>query len=122
MRVASRINVLEIPSALNALHRSERAISPTSPRLVVDHDLAHSISAGLSAWTTFDSLGSSSEEQELVRRRLIGEGFAMGRLDASEISALLVEYGRRLALRGADPYRWKAYIKAANNLVAFGEP
>jgi len=46
----------------------------------------------------------------------------MGRLDASEISALLVEYGRRLALRGADPYRWKAYIKAANNLVAFGEP
>ena len=46
----------------------------------------------------------------------------MKNLDASEVAALLAEYGRRSALRGGNPYRAKAYLKAAENLLGLGEP
>src|SRR3954466_1625107 len=46
----------------------------------------------------------------------------MPKLDALEVAALLAEYGRRSALRGGNPYRPKAYIRAAENLTALGEP
>lgn len=46
----------------------------------------------------------------------------MARLNASEVAALLTEYGRRSALRGGNPYRSKAYIRAAENLLALEEP
>src|SRR5215213_5989337 len=35
---------------------------------------------------------------------------------------MLAEYGRRSALRGGNPYRAKAYIRAAENLAAVSEP
>jgi DNA polymerase (family 10) len=44
------------------------------------------------------------------------------KLDASGVAALLAEYGRRSALRGGNPYRAKAYLKAAENLLGLGEP
>jgi len=44
------------------------------------------------------------------------------KLDASEVAALLAEFGRRSALRGGNPYRAKAYLKAAENLLGLGEP
>jgi DNA polymerase (family 10) len=34
-------------------------------------------------------------------------------LDASEVAKLLAEYGRRAALAGGNPYRSKAYLRAA---------
>ena len=40
----------------------------------------------------------------------------------SELAALLAEYGRRSALHGGNPYRSKAYIRAAENLAALAEP
>src|SRR5215212_1741463 len=46
----------------------------------------------------------------------------MAKLDASGVAALLAEYGRRSALRGGNPYRSKAYIRAADNLAALAEP
>ena len=46
----------------------------------------------------------------------------MPKLNASEVGALLAEYGRRSALRGGNPYRSKAYIRAAENLSAPAEP
>src|SRR5690349_11460631 len=46
----------------------------------------------------------------------------MPQLDASDVAALLAEYGRRSALRGGNPYRAKAYIRAAENLNALAEP
>jgi DNA polymerase (family 10) len=46
----------------------------------------------------------------------------MVKLDASEVAAVLGEYGRRSALRGGNPYRSKAYIRAAENLLALAEP
>jgi len=46
----------------------------------------------------------------------------MAKLDAPEVATLLAEYGRRSALRGGNPYRSKAYIKAAENLAALAEP
>src|SRR6476619_7471995 len=46
----------------------------------------------------------------------------MAKLDATEVAALLAEYGRRSALRGGNPYRAKAYIRAAENLAALAEP
>src|SRR4051812_10674665 len=46
----------------------------------------------------------------------------MAKLDAHEVAALLGEYGRRSALRGGNPYRSKAYIRAAENLAALAEP
>ena len=46
----------------------------------------------------------------------------MAKLDAPEVATLLAEYGRRSALRGGNPYRSKAYIRAAENLAALAEP
>jgi DNA polymerase (family X) len=46
----------------------------------------------------------------------------MAKLDAPQVAALLAEYGRRSSLRGANPYRTKAYIRAAENLLALAEP
>ena len=46
----------------------------------------------------------------------------MAKLEAPEVATLLAEYGRRSALRGDNPYRSKAYIRAAENLAAVSEP
>jgi DNA polymerase (family 10) len=42
--------------------------------------------------------------------------------NATEVARLLTEYGRRTALAGGDPYRSKAYIRAAENLASVAEP
>jgi DNA polymerase (family X) len=34
-------------------------------------------------------------------------------LDASEVAALLREFGQRMALRGGNPFRAKSYARAA---------
>ena len=46
----------------------------------------------------------------------------MPKLDALEVAELLVEYGRRKMLLGGNPYRAKAYIRAAENLALLTEP
>ena len=46
----------------------------------------------------------------------------MGKAAASDVAKLLLEYGRRCALAGADPYRVKAYLRAAESLAAQTEP
>jgi len=43
-------------------------------------------------------------------------------LSAPEVAVLLREYGQRAALRGGNPYRAKAYTRAAENLLALIEP
>src|SRR3954471_19951716 len=43
-------------------------------------------------------------------------------LAAAEVALLLREFGQRTALRGGNPYRAKAYTRAAENLVALAEP
>jgi DNA polymerase (family X) len=43
-------------------------------------------------------------------------------LDASSVAALLAEYGQRAALRGGNPYRARAYARAAENLMALAMP
>ena len=43
-------------------------------------------------------------------------------LSAPEVAVLLREYGQRTALRGGNPYRAKAYTRAAENLLALIEP
>src|SRR5215203_991898 len=50
------------------------------------------------------------------------EDLCMPKLDASGVAALLAEYGNRSALRGGNPYRSKAYVRAAENLTALAEP
>jgi DNA polymerase (family 10) len=52
----------------------------------------------------------------------LAEGSRMPKLDASELAGLLAEYGRRSSFRGGNPYRAKAYIRAAENLAALTEP
>jgi DNA polymerase (family 10) len=44
------------------------------------------------------------------------------KLNASAVAALLHEFGQRTALRGGNPYRAKAYTRAAENLMALSEP
>src|SRR5689334_10686985 len=44
------------------------------------------------------------------------------KLDAPAVAALLREFGQRTALRGGNPYRSKAYTRAAENLMALTEP
>jgi DNA polymerase (family X) len=43
-------------------------------------------------------------------------------LPAPEVAALLREFGQRTALRGGNPYRAKAYTRAAENLLTLTEP
>ena len=46
----------------------------------------------------------------------------MTSLDASSVAALLREFGQRSALRGGNPFRAKAYARAADNLFALSLP
>jgi DNA polymerase (family 10) len=43
-------------------------------------------------------------------------------LDASAVAKLLLEFGQRTALRGGNPYRAKAYSRAAENLLTLTMP
>jgi hypothetical protein len=43
-------------------------------------------------------------------------------LDASSVAALLREFGQRIALRRGNPFRAKAYARAADNLLALSLP
>jgi DNA polymerase (family 10) len=43
-------------------------------------------------------------------------------LDASEVAALLREFGQRTALRGGNPFRAKSYARAADSLLALTRP
>ena len=47
---------------------------------------------------------------------------AMARANAQTIASLLREFGQRTALRGGNPYRAKAYMRAAENLAALSLP
>src|SRR6185312_10801997 len=40
----------------------------------------------------------------------------------AEVAEMLREYGRRLSLAGGNPYRARAYVRAADSLAALGEP
>ncbi len=46
----------------------------------------------------------------------------VAKLGAAEVAKLLLEYGRRTALAGGNPYRAKAYLRAAESLAAQTEP
>ena len=46
----------------------------------------------------------------------------MPKLDASSVAALLTELGQRTRLAGGNPYRAKAYLKAADSLAAIPVP
>src|SRR6266540_1269929 len=46
----------------------------------------------------------------------------MTELDASAVAKLLTEFGQRTALRGGNPYRARAYARAAENLLALSQP
>jgi DNA polymerase (family X) len=46
----------------------------------------------------------------------------MPALPAPEVALLLREFGQRTTLRGGNPYRSKAYTRAAENLLALTEP
>ena len=46
----------------------------------------------------------------------------MAPLDTAAIAALIREYGQRLALRGGNPFRAKAFARAADSLGAMAEP
>src|ERR1043165_10204988 len=46
----------------------------------------------------------------------------MPSLDARGVASLLREYAQRTALRGGNPYRSKAYSRAADSLVALAIP
>ena len=42
--------------------------------------------------------------------------------DASDIASLLREFGRRALLYGGNPYRAKAYLRAADSVAMLIEP
>ena len=46
----------------------------------------------------------------------------MASLDARTVASLLREYAQRTALRGGNPYRAKAYSRAADSLAALVDP
>src|SRR5438874_2186955 len=75
--------------------------------------------------TKFDPVDYLKTEKDMALRwrRLrgteppLGGLEAMARLNAAEIAELLREMGRRMAFRGGNPYRAKAYLRAADNLA-----
>jgi DNA polymerase (family X) len=44
------------------------------------------------------------------------------KLDAAAVAALLVEFGRRIALAGSDYFRSRAFLRAADRIAALAEP
>ncbi|MEI9412477.1 MULTISPECIES: PHP domain-containing protein [Mesorhizobium] len=46
----------------------------------------------------------------------------MAKTDTRTVASLLREYGHRTALRGDNPYRTKAYLRAADSLAALSQP
>lgn len=46
----------------------------------------------------------------------------MAKADTQTVARLLREYGQRSALRGGNPYRAKAYSRAADSLLTLAEP
>jgi DNA polymerase (family 10) len=50
------------------------------------------------------------------------EGLKMPVPTTAEVAEMLREYGRRLSLAGGNPYRARAYVRAADSLAALGEP
>jgi DNA polymerase (family X) len=46
----------------------------------------------------------------------------MRTLAASEVAKLLHEFGQRISFRGGNPYRARAYTRAAENLLTLAEP
>lgn len=46
----------------------------------------------------------------------------MAKADAQTVVRLLREYARRTSLRGGNPYRAKAYARAADSLSALSQP
>lgn len=46
----------------------------------------------------------------------------MPKADATTVATLLREYAQRTALRGGNPYRAKAYSRAADSLAVLAEP
>ena len=46
----------------------------------------------------------------------------MRTLAASEVAKLLHEFGQRISFRGGNPYRARAYMRAAENLLTLAEP
>jgi DNA polymerase (family X) len=46
---------------------------------------------------------------------------AMANTDIATVAGLLREYARRTSLRGGNPYRAKAYLRAADSLSALSQ-
>jgi hypothetical protein len=46
----------------------------------------------------------------------------MSKSDTQTVARLLTEYAQRTALRGGNPYRSKAYLKAADSLITLSQP
>jgi DNA polymerase (family X) len=79
------------------------------PRRGVDRRLATSLSSS-DAWKTAGVAGRQKGARPMTL------------LDATEVAKLLAEYGQRTALAGGNPYRAKAYLRAAESLTALAEP
>src|SRR5688572_3178040 len=65
-----------------------------------------------------ESTVNASTTQNLPRER----AQTSGTLDAPSIAALLIEIGQRLALAGENPYKARAYARAAENLQLLNVP
>src|SRR5436305_988042 len=55
------------------------------------------------------------------RSPVLGAG-DMAKPDATDVASLLREYAQRVSLRPGNPYRAKAYARAADNAAALSEP
>jgi DNA polymerase (family 10) len=69
-----------------------------------------------------DDAVAGREAVALLKRPWHQFSSKMRRLPAPEVALLLREFGQRAALRGGNPYRAKAYTRAAENLLALTEP
>ncbi|TIS15145.1 MAG: hypothetical protein E5X10_11075 [Mesorhizobium sp.] len=55
-------------------------------------------------------------------RRLGPFASTMAKPDSRTVASLLREYAHRSSLRGGNPYRTKAYLRAADSLTALSQP
>ena len=69
-----------------------------------------------------DSVAAAAKEVRTNSTKRFAQVNEMTALDASSVAALLREFGQRSALRGGNPFRAKAYTRAADNLLALSIP
>lgn len=90
--------------------------------VVTDEAKQRAVSRGVERWVRTFRRGAGSPERARTAPRWRSEAPTHVPLSTTDIARLLAEIGRRATLGGGNPYRAKAYRRAADSLAVVTEP